>query len=100
VKRSAAQGVPVPAVGVKPNEDKQLRIEGIQPHVANGLIRLHPSQNTLLDQLKHFPMADHDDGPDALQMLWEAFISRMGGMRHRSSGRRRAASNTSDYVNG
>lgn len=72
VKRSAARGIPVPARGVTPITDKLLRIESLQPHAANGLIRLHPSQTTLIDQLRHFPKADHDDGPDALQMLWMA----------------------------
>ncbi|WP_260331237.1 hypothetical protein [Pseudomonas aeruginosa] len=38
--------------------------------MANGLIRLHPSQTVLEQQLRHFPAADHDDGPDALHMLW------------------------------
>lgn len=70
VKRSAACGVPVPARAVSPITDKVLRIESLQPHMVNGLIRLHPSQVTLIDQLRHFPKADHDDGPDALQMLW------------------------------
>lgn len=72
VKRAAARGIPVPARGVQPISDKLLRIESIQPHVKNGLIRLHPSQTTLIEQLRHFPKADHDDGPDALQMLWMA----------------------------
>ena len=31
-----------------------------------------PGRVTLIDQLRHFPKADHDDGPDALQMLWMA----------------------------
>jgi predicted phage terminase large subunit-like protein len=75
VKRSAAMGVPVPARAVKPIADKDLRIETLQPHFANGLIKVHPSQGTLLDQLRHFPKADHDDGPDALQMLWAAALS-------------------------
>lgn len=70
VKRAAARGIPVPARAVTPHTDKLLRIESLQPHMANGLIRLHPSQVTLIDQLRHFPKADHDDGPDALQMLW------------------------------
>lgn len=70
IKRSAARGVPVPARAVQPNSDKLLRIESLQPHVRNGLIRLHPNQQTLIDQLRHFPKADHDDGPDALHMLW------------------------------
>ncbi|MBI3712605.1 MAG: phage terminase large subunit [Burkholderiales bacterium] len=81
VKRSAALGVPVPARAVTPHADKLLRIESIQPHVANGLIRLHPSQNTLIEQLTHFPKADHDDGPDALHMLW-ALATSHGGMRY------------------
>lgn len=73
IRRSARMGVPVPAKGVKPTRDKALRIEGLQPHVANGLIRFHPSQKTLLDQLRHWGEADsHDDGPDALEMLWRA----------------------------
>lgn len=70
VKRSAARGIPVPALGVSPHSDKALRIESLQPHIANGLIRLHPSQVTLIEQLRHYPSADHDDGPDALHMLW------------------------------
>ncbi len=85
VKRSAAQGVPVPAVGITPNTDKLLRIETLQPHMANQLIRLHPSQKTLIDQLRHFPKADHDDGPDALQMLWMLAITRSGGMAYQGA---------------
>lgn len=80
VKRSAARGIPVPARGVTPIADKVLRIESMQPHMANGLIRLHPSQTTLIEQLRHFPKADHDDGPDGLQMLWMAAVSGAGGM--------------------
>ncbi len=70
VKRSAAAGVPFPARGIKPIADKNLRIETLQPHCMNQLIRFSSTQTELLSQLKHFPMADHDDGPDALQMLW------------------------------
>lgn len=80
IKRSAARGVPVPARAVTPNADKVLRIESLQPHVANGLIRLHPSQTTLISQLRHFPKADHDDGPDALHMLWMLAVSGAGGI--------------------
>jgi predicted phage terminase large subunit-like protein len=90
VKRSAAAGVPVPARAVTPIADKLLRIETLQPHMKNGLIRLHPSQTTLIDQLRHFPKADHDDGPDALQMLWAAAMSG-GGVTNIKSGRRREA---------
>jgi predicted phage terminase large subunit-like protein len=70
VKVSAMRGCPVPALPVNPHDDKELRIESLQPHVKNGLIRFHSSQVVLLDQLRHYPAADHDDGPDCLEMLW------------------------------
>jgi predicted phage terminase large subunit-like protein len=75
VKRSAILGVPVPAKGIVSRGDKDLRIESIQPHCANGLIRLHPRLVTLIEQLTHWPKADHDDGPDALEMLWSLAVS-------------------------
>jgi len=90
VKRSAARGVPVPARGVQPIADKLLRIESLQPHVANGLILLHASQITLIEQLRHFPKADHDDGPDALHMLWMAATSGAGVFAYESVGAGRA----------
>jgi len=70
LKRAAAAGVPFPAEGIKPSQDKKLRIESIQPAVKNGLIRFARDQTQLLDQLRYFPKADHDDGPDALHMAY------------------------------
>ena len=96
VKRSAARGIPVPARAVQPHTDKLLRIETLQPHMANGLIRLHPSQTTLIDQFRHFPKADHDDGPDMVQMLWMAAVSGGGAMEFKSAGSRMSASNGMD----
>ncbi|MGL4408434.1 MAG: phage terminase large subunit, partial [Zoogloea sp.] len=89
IKRAAEAGVPFPARGVQPIADKALRIESLQPYMANGLIRLHPGQTTLIDQLRHFPKADHDDGPDALHMLWTACQSmgRAGAEGFHSLGR-------------
>ena len=70
VRRAAERGVALPVRPLANHADKLLRIESLQPHMAQGRIRLHASQQTLLDQLRHFPRADHDDGPDALEMLW------------------------------
>lgn len=75
IKRSAAAGVPVPARPLTPTTDKLLRIETLQPHMHNGLLRLHSSQTTLVDQFRHFPKADHDDGPDMVAMLWMLAIT-------------------------
>lgn len=85
VKRSAQRGNPVPARAVKPIADKILRIETLQPHMANGLILLHSSQNMLIEQLRHFPKAAHDDGPDALQMLWAGATSNATPIEWRST---------------
>ncbi|KNC89696.1 phage terminase large subunit [Trabulsiella odontotermitis] len=89
VEQSAKLGVPVPAIPVIPLDDKALRIESLQPHMFNGLIRLHPSQQTLIDQLRHYPKADHDDGPDGLQMLWVLAVSRSTKFQIHTPGRGR-----------
>ena len=84
IKRSAAAGIPVPARSLIPISDKLLRIESLQPHMHNGLIRLHSSQTTLVDQFRHFPKADHDDGPDMVQMLWMLAVT--GGVAAAAQG--------------
>lgn len=78
IKCGREQGVPIPARGIKPSSDKLLRIETLQPHMKAGSIRLLSTQTTLIEQLRHFPKADHDDGPDALHMLWMAAQSGWG----------------------
>ncbi|HGW8926449.1 TPA: phage terminase large subunit, partial [Pseudomonas aeruginosa] len=91
VKRSAKAGCPVPARAITPHADKLLRIESLQPHMANGLIRLHPSQTVLEQQLRHFPAADHDDGPDALHMLWMLATTGFASMEFALVGRQGTA---------
>ncbi len=70
LKRAALRGVAFPAIPGPTGRDKTLAILSLQPHVANQKIRVHRSQSTLIGQLKFYPEADHDDGPDALEMLW------------------------------
>jgi len=98
VKRGAARGVPIPAMPIVPNKNKAMRIESLQPHVLNGLIRLHPSQTVLLQQLRHWPKGDHDDGPDCLEMLW-GLAQRSGCLdTPKTSGRTREMSNLRGYL--
>lgn len=54
-------------LGVRQHSDKILRIESLQPGIKNGRIRFRRDQQTLINQLLNFPLADHDDGPDALE---------------------------------
>jgi len=63
------RGETLNVVTLKPNVDKGLRIMKLQPWIRNGWIRFRKHHRTLLDQLKYWPKADHDDGPDALEML-------------------------------
>jgi len=95
VKQSAIAGVPVPAVPLIPNTDKDLRIESLSPHVNNGLILFHQAHTVLNTQVRHWPEADHDDGPDALQMLWMLCVSRYGGVPRITTGKRKALTSQS-----
>lgn len=76
---AAKKGVGISAVPIVPSADKNLRIERLQPPVAAGLIRFNTAHTTLLQQLQQWPNADHDDGPDALDMLWQNTLFYAGG---------------------
>ena len=92
IKRSAAAGIPVPVQAVKPTGDKDLRISSLNSVVTNGLIRFNMNQRTLIEQLTHYPEAAHDDGPDALHMLWALCISFGQQMEAIRSGRLQVSS--------
>lgn len=74
LKRATLAGIFFPTPpdgGVQKGRDKNLAILSLQPIIARGQIRLGHHQSTLIEQLKFYPEADHDDGPDALEMLWK-----------------------------
>jgi len=66
-KASAKAGLYLPIEEVNQTTNKELRIESLQPDIKNKYIKFNPAHKTLLEQLKFFPMAAHDDGPDALE---------------------------------
>jgi predicted phage terminase large subunit-like protein len=43
------------------------RIQSLQPYIENHYVKFNRNHKKLLEQLKYFPKADHDDGPDALE---------------------------------
>jgi hypothetical protein len=52
-------------------ENKEKRIYSVEPMVSNGLILFNRAlHQDFISQLEDFPFGDHDDGPDALEMLW------------------------------
>lgn len=107
IKRAALRGVAFPGVPVSPSTDKNLRIMSMQPHVANGLLRSHRRHTTLNEQLMFYPEADHDDGPDALDMLktlafefggeWQYTSAAQPRSKSRSTSRRSSNSNNDDW---
>lgn len=93
VERGKERGIAVPTRAITPNTDKELRIESLEPYITNAEILLHNSQTILYDQLRHWPEADHDDGPDALQMLWMLAVSGAGGIKKVASAKRTGTTN-------
>ena len=63
------KGLTLNLAEIKQSRDKFLRIQTLQPWIKNGWIRFKKSQRVLIQMLIRYPMADHDDGPDALEML-------------------------------
>jgi PBSX family phage terminase large subunit len=70
VKQSRAVGIQLPlykqTTGNKPKEE---RIRRLTPYLSTGLFRWRdtPGTRLLVQQLMQFPVAEHDDGPDALE---------------------------------
>ena len=51
--------------------NKQTRIRRLGPYLSNRRIKFKsgsPGTRLLVEQLQQFPLGDHDDGPDALEM--------------------------------
>jgi predicted phage terminase large subunit-like protein len=59
---------PVP---IENHTAKQVRIRRLGPYLSSRRLRFKsdsPGTRLLVEQLREFPVADHDDGPDALEM--------------------------------
>ena len=72
-------------LGVRPwlldnHTNKAVRIRRLGPYLSSGRLRFKsdsPSTRMLVDQLKEFPVGDHDDGPDAAEMAIRLAAERM-----------------------
>jgi len=67
-RRSKAQSLYLRVEGINHTTDKMGRIQSLQPLVRSGALQFSRRHRVLLEQLRLFPKASHDDGPDALQM--------------------------------
>jgi len=60
-----------PTFKIQSRINKEVRIRRLGPYLVNRELRFKadsPGCRLLVEQLMDFPMADHDDGPDALEM--------------------------------
>lgn len=57
----------LPIEEVQQTTDKVMRVQTLQPDIKNKYIKFNRRHKRLLEQLLQFPMAAHDDGPDALE---------------------------------
>jgi len=71
-RRSAQQALYMPVTEIRHTTDKVARIQRLQPLVRSGTLQFSRRHRTLIEQLRMFPKAAHDDGPDALEMAVEA----------------------------
>lgn len=67
-RRGADRGLYVSTVDITNTSDKIARIQSLQALIGSGTLRLCRRHTLLLEQLRQFPHAAHDDGPDALEM--------------------------------
>ena len=74
-QKSAAIGEYLPIVEINSVQNKDARIQSLQPFVKNGYLKFSKRHKALLDQMLKYPMGKNDDGPDALQMAVSLALS-------------------------
>ena len=70
-ERSRRAGIVLPLYTVNNSVNKQVRIRRLTPYLGQKQIRFKagsPGAKLLVNQLREFPLGDHDDGPDAAEM--------------------------------
>ena len=61
----------IPFYDIENRDKKEKRIFTLEPKVSNNWILVNKRLSVeFMDQMEQFPNGDHDDGPDALEMLW------------------------------
>lgn len=67
-KKSAEVGEYLPIEEINSTQNKNLRIESLQPFIKNKYLKFNAKHKILLQQLREYPMGKNDDGPDGLEM--------------------------------
>jgi len=83
-KKAIEAGFPVPVVQVHNTINKAVRIRRLGPYLGQKLFRFKaasPGTKLLVEQLRDFPVAAHDDGPDSLEMALRVMIDMWNGRK-------------------
>ena len=77
---------PLPIHLVEQRVPKQTRIQRLGPHLVREKLRLRDTLccRRLVQQLREFPLGEHDDGPDALELAIRALTALVGRGTHRT----------------
>ena len=67
-QRALQEGEYLPIEEINSTQNKDMRIQSLQPFVKNGFIKFSHKHKALLQQMYEYPMGRNDDGPDALEM--------------------------------
>lgn len=78
IRRGKLENVLLNCMPIAQNVDKDLRIQTLQPHVDGGFIEFLSNMTELIQQMKHWPKVDHDDGVDCLHILWSNVVKYAG----------------------
>ena len=70
-KRARERNLYLEIIPLDHKQDKVARIQSLEPFLKSGQIQLSHKHRALIEQLKYFPRGRHDDGPDALEMLYQ-----------------------------
>ncbi len=65
-QKSAEIGEYLPIEEINSVQNKDARIQSLQPFIKNGYVKFSRKHKTLLKQMTEYPMGKNDDGPDGL----------------------------------
>jgi predicted phage terminase large subunit-like protein len=71
IEQETKKLIKIPFYDIENVENKEKRIYTLEPKTTHGWILFNRAlSQEFIGQLEAFPHGDHDDGPDALEMLW------------------------------
>lgn len=87
-QKASLAGYAIPLVKVVNTVNKNIRIRRLGPYLAQKNIRFKANSTgtrLLVEQLRDFPVAEYDDGPDSLEMALRVMIDIWNGRKQKQT---------------